>query len=355
MPARQRGEWIKRRNGGSLRYRDENGVRRIRGNFKSRTQAFEWFEKVERPRQLGLAPAVAELTLAELAELFLDRHAAVRSARTVRTLRERLKRPLAAYGDVPLRELERMSGDLADFAARLPSGYRYSVMSALRQVLTAGVRWGYLDANPAVAAGPNPMPPARTVRAFTPDELDALAAEVSDHVAALIRFDAATGLRPSELLALERRDVHREQRTLSVRGTKTAGSRREVPLSRVALDALDTIPPRLDTPLLFPGAEGGPIDLDNFRKRVWQPAVEASGIATPARIYDLRSTFASNALSVGVAPFELARIMGTSVAMIERSYGTLVAGASEGIAARLDRLGTYWAQSDEDEAGTDGL
>jgi hypothetical protein len=49
-----------------------------------------------------------------------------------------------------------------------------------------------------------------------------------------------------------------------------------------------------------------------------QPAVDASGIAKPARIYDLRSTFASNALAAGVTVFELARVMGTSVAMIER-------------------------------------
>ena len=38
----------------------------------------------------------------------------------------------------------------------------------------------------------------------------------------------------------------------------------------------------------------------------------------PARIYDLRSTFASNALAAGVSVFELAWVMGTSVAMIER-------------------------------------
>jgi hypothetical protein len=37
--------------------------------------------------------------------------------------------------------------------------------------------------------------------------------------------------------------------------------------------------------------------------------------------------FASNALAAGVSVFELASVMGTSVAMIERHYGTLVEGA----------------------------
>jgi hypothetical protein len=80
---------------------------------------------------------------------------------------------------------------------------------------------------------------------------------------------------------------------------------------------------------------GGPCDLHNLRRRVWRPAVVASGVAQPARLYDLRSTFASNSLAAGVTVFELARLMGTSASMIERHYGTLVEGAGADIARRL--------------------
>jgi len=44
----------------------------------------------------------------------------------------------------------------------------------------------------------------------------------------------------------------------------------------------------------------------------------------------------SNALAAGVSVFELARVMGTSVRMIERHYGALLDGAGAGIAGRLD-------------------
>jgi hypothetical protein len=74
----------------------------------------------------------------------------------------------------------------------------------------------------------------------------------------------------------------------------------------------------------------------NFRRREWGPAIEAAGIAKPARIYDLRSTFASNALAAGLTTFELARITGTSIGMIEQHYGALIDTAYDGILARLE-------------------
>ena len=74
----------------------------------------------------------------------------------------------------------------------------------------------------------------------------------------------------------------------------------------------------------------------NFRRREWAPAVEAD--VRPATPYDLRDTFASNALHAGVTVFELARVMGTSVRMIEKHYGALVDGAHAAILDRLDGL-----------------
>lgn len=115
---------------------------------------------------------------------------------------------------------------------------------------------------------------------------------------------------------------------------KTSRSRRQVPLSPRAIAAVDELPARLHTRLLFPAPKGGLINLDNFRRREWAPAIDASGVQTPARPYDLRSTYASNQLAAGVTVFELARLMGTSVRMIEKHYGILLEGAGRDIARR---------------------
>jgi integrase len=347
MPATQRGQAVKLSSGKwSVRYYDAEGARRRQSPFGSKSAALRHFRDVIEPQILGEPAAVPELTLSALVALYLERHAAGVRPRTIVTLRERLVLATRAFGTVPLRDLERMSGEIATWQAKLPERSRYGVVQALRQCLGAAVRWGYMNGNPALAAGRNRQPSPRAVRTFTRDELDTIGLELPPIYATLPMFAAATGLRPEEWQALERRDIDRRARVLNVLRTvsdgeivqlgKTTGARRQVPLSLRALDALDAIPPRLDTPLIFPAPNGGLLNLNNWRRRTWAPAIEAAGVARPARIYDLRSTFASDALAAGVSVFELARIMGTSVRMIERHYGTLLDGAGAGIAGRLD-------------------
>jgi integrase len=140
-------------------------------------------------------------------------------------------------------------------------------------------------------------------------------------------FASATGLRPEEWAALERRDVDRATGVLHVARTVTGGktkevpleivtlaktnaSRRQVPLSQRALAALDAVPARLDTRLIFAAPEGGPLRLDNRRRREWSPAVKAAGIAEPARPYDTRSTFITDALAAGVPIFTIGQDRG---------------------------------------------
>jgi integrase len=337
MPAIQRGHARRLPSGKwQLRYYDAGGNRKTGGTFKSKTAAMQHYRDQVEP-QLGgdTGPETPPRTFQDLVNVYVKRFEAIRSPRTVKALRERLARPLKAYGETPLADLERMGGTLADFRATLPERYAHDVMRALRQVFAAAVAWGYMTRNPAALAGANPEPPPRDIRVYTLAELNTLDAELGDVYGPIVAFVAATGLRPQEWIALNRGDVHRAARILRVNGTKTRGSVREVPLTGRALAALDRVPARL-TRVLFADEQGERIDLYNFRRRVWRPAVDAAGIPQPARIYDLRSTFASNALAANVTVFELAKIMGTSVRMIEKHYGALIGGAHAGIAGRLD-------------------
>ncbi len=362
MPAEQRGSTYKTASGYGLRWRDEQGIRRRRAGFRSKSEARAWFENVEKKRMRGEAVARPPVTLAEHVDRYLEVHAATRDPNTIRVLRERLRRPVRVFGDTQLRDLERMAAELAEWQATLPARSRYGIVQALRQCLEAGLRWGDLDRNPAKLAGSNPPPPPRGVQTFALEEVDAIAVELGPVYGPMIRFAAATGMRPEEWCALERQDVDRAAGVARVVRThvegrtkqygKTSASVREVPLSARALAALDDVPARLDTRLVFYGPRGRHVNLRNFRRREWHPALEAAGVP-PRRIYDLRSTFASQALAAGVSVFELARIMGTSVRMIERHYGTLLQGSGDAIRGKLDvYLAGLEAEAEKAEEGS---
>jgi integrase len=210
-----------------------------------------------------------------------------------------------------------------------------------------------MHVNPAKAAGLNPKTPRRTIRPFTRQEIDAIAAELGPEYQMLPQPVSATGLRAKQWLVLERRDIDRRNRLLNVRRKLSSGnvvelaktdcSRRQDPLTRRALAALDAIPPQVRTPLLLTAPAGGLINLDNFRRREWAPAIQASGVARRARIYDMRATYASESIAAGVGSDELARVMGTSMAMIEEHRGVLLGGPVAAIAARQD---AYDAEQD---------
>jgi integrase len=113
-----------------------------------------------------------------------------------------------------------------------------------------------------------------------------------------VLFAAATGLRPSEWIALEHRDIDHQAGVLYVKRAfrngrlkcpKTDASTRAVPLQAIARIALEELPPRPDSPLVFPAARGGYLDLHNFRYREWKPAQRELGIDPIRRIYDLRA------------------------------------------------------------------
>jgi integrase len=328
-----------------LRYYNSEGVRHSGGVFPSRSAARGHYRNVIEPQLSGRNVARADVTLAEHVDRYLAAHATGRDASTIKTLTHRLGYATSEFGDLTLEQLERRVPEIAAWIGTLPRGSRYGIVQALRQALEAAVRWGHMANNPAKLAGPNPQPKAEEIRPFTQAELDLVAEELGPKHGPMVVFASETGMRPSEWLAVEWRDIDRTAGVVLVERTcaygvtksygKTARSRRRVPLSTRALDALEVTPRRLDVRLVFPGHRGGVIDLKHFRRAHWKPALDTAGIP-PRRIYDMRHSFATWALDAGLSIFDLSRYMGTSVEMIDRTYGHLAQGAEESARTKLD-------------------
>ena len=157
-----------------------------------------------------------------------------------------LAKATAAFGDTRLIDLR--SEQICAWRGSLPEGHRFEATQALRQVLNCAVAWRLLDVNPAKRGVANPLrrfPEKQPFESWA--EIEAIADGLGPVTGPMITFAAATGLRPAELVALERRDVGDAGGTVYVRRqfvrgqvkqTKTRRSVRPVPLQSVALEAL---------------------------------------------------------------------------------------------------------------------
>jgi integrase len=358
MPSAQRGTLVKRGDRWSVRWRDESGKPRRRTfgagrEGKGEAQAFleRTLREVE-ARRNGDPVAVRRHdlpTLAELVDEYLGQHNA--EANTLRNLAARLRYAtegprLDGQGGWKDLRIDRLTiAEIGAWRRRLPARSAWAITKGLRQVLHYAVRSKLLDENVACLV-PNPEPKRREVLAFeSVGELEAVAAELAPEFGPLPLFAGLTGLRPQEWLALERGDVDRQAGLVHVRRVytdgqvklygKTTRALRTVPLPLRAAQALEELPPRLDTRLLFPGRRGGHLNLNEWRSDAWAPGVRAAGLEHRSP-YALRHTFATFAIAAGVSLFELARFMGTSVEQIDRTYGHLLPDSLERTRASLD-------------------
>lgn len=69
------------------------------------------------------------------------------------------------------------------------------------------------------------------------------------------------------------------------------------------------------------------------------PAFEAAG-PEPLVLYAMRHTFASFAIAAGVSLFYLARLMGSSVEQIDRTYGHMLSDSEDYLRGVLDTFGS---------------
>lgn len=180
----------------------------------------------------------------------------------------------------------------------------------------------------------------KRIRLTTPAAIERLAAELPSALALLPVIGAGCGLRPGELLAVSWKAIDLARGTLSVCASvadgevrttlKTRRSRRTVPLRAKVAEALAAaLDHRPGTGLMFCSRAGSPLDLRSVRRRAWRGALQRAGFTQRHRPYDLRHTYDTWSLRAGVGVYQLARRMGTSVEMIDATYGHLAIDADE--------------------------
>jgi integrase len=348
MPAIQRGEVLKllsrdRETGKALwayRYRLDGRYKQM-GGFRSKGEATAALGKALDASRLGQREMV---TLQALVDEYLAAHNA--ETNTLKTLTARLKYAthgpkLDGKGGWADTSLDRLTvEEITAWRKKLPARSAWHIHKALRQLLHYAVRVKLLQENPAAAVD-NPKPKRGEVQVFSAEELARIAEELGS---SLPIFVAETGLRPEEWLALERRDLDRNNMLVSVNKVYTAGEAkphtktgepRLVPLSDRALAAYDALPLRLDSKLVFPGKRGSYMDLGAWRRNHWTPAIKAAGLEHRSP-YALRHSYISEALAAGIPARDVAEFAGTSISQIEETYGHKTRDAYERARVQLN-------------------
>lgn len=264
---------------------------------------------------------------------------------------------LRALGDIPLAELKR--ADLREMCKSIDSSNKRiaNLMSILRTALDDAVADDLIDANPATNFRYERNEPPKEeddVDPFTADEQAAILKALPDQGRNMVQFALWSGLRTSELVALQWRDIDFERGEIRVRRattqaakmrtetTKTTSGNRTVKLlgpARAALEAQRKHTQLAGEHVFHNPRTGEPWTGDQpIRKTLWQPALRSAGVRY--RIpYQTRHTYASMMLSAGEHPMWVANQMGhADWGMIRRIYGKWMPDAAPDAGARAEAL-----------------
>lgn len=298
------------RNPWKVDFYDLAGLRRVK-SFRTRRLAEDFDQKQrdeKRAVESGLEIDKGHITFDRLCDLYLVGY----ESESKPWFEGMLKHSRVKFGPQFVRLIQPEA--VQEWIAQLPLApkTRQHVLATMRQVLTRGVEWGYLQRSPARPTAVKGPPKRQTQTEVFPfeswDEVLTVAGHLEHAVhQALVRFIAGSGLRTEEALGLDWKHVDRKERMIRIEQVytkhklktmgKTDDALRTVVLTDLAADALD---------LLVRPIEGGPIfvkrgsrvDLGSFRRNWWHQAVEAAQLP-PRPPYQLRHTFATLALAQG--------------------------------------------------------
>ena len=179
----------------------------------------------------------------------------------------------------------------------------------------------------------------RAIRFLEPHEVIALADAIDPRYRTLVITGAIGGFRPGELLGLRVASVNPLQSSITVTETlhdeptglrygppKTKASYRTVAVPATVMTEIEPLLHHRDLQEpLFQAPKGGPIRINGFRRRFWNPATARAGLGG-LWMHGLRHTAVSTWIHEGASSIEVAARAGhRSVVTVLDRYGHLFA------------------------------
>lgn len=222
------------------------------------------------------------------------------------------------------------------------------VLALIRAILRrAMVEWEWIERVPVIRLYKEPK---RRVRWLTPEQAARLLEELPEHLAEMMRFSLATGLRQSNVAKLEWPQVDMARKCAWIYGDQAKGGK-DIPvtLNTTALAVLERQKGRHESRVF--SYKGRPIG--QVGTKAWRGALERAGIKN-FRWHDLRHTWASWLAQSGVSLNVLQEMGAWESAEMVRRYAHLAPAQFHASAQVIDSLlvepnGTIAAQSEVKE------
>ena len=302
-------------------------------SFDARRDA-EYFEtSMRRARQLGQLGSEllgSNQTLDEFIGEWWEKHAIpILAPGTLAGYVHPLDKWIIPYlGHMRMRDLSREAIDgyratLVAAGAGAPTVNR--CLGILQGILQRAVEWRRISWNPVAGVRRIPHTRDSAIDARSPEIVERIRSVLPVQHAVLVAVLAYEGLRPGEAFALTWQDVldgsgevrHRllVRRALSDHRVSTTKSQRDRspelfhPVARDLLELHELAGQPAERELVFPDDAGGHLRRQNWRQRVWMPALLEAGVGY-FRPYDLRHTCATLLIYEGRTVNEVARHLG---------------------------------------------
>lgn len=296
------------------------------------------FPKSKRAARVGYQ--TGQIPVADYLAKWLERKEAHLKASTLDGYRKIISGVLIPkLGDIPLITLTRKM--VRDALATIDASNKRlaNVQSCLRSALGDAVDDELIEANPMAGWTYSVKEKPRQddeIDPFTKEEQREILAAATGQYRNLLQFALWTGLRTSELVALEWGDIDwlRGEARIS-RGLTKAAKEAELPKTAAGLRDVKLLPMALEalqaqkehtylagTQIFHDPRYGKPFDGDQaIRKSFWIPTIRKAKVRY-RNPYQTRHTYASMMLSTGEHPMWVAKQMGhSSWVMIARVYG----------------------------------
>ncbi|MGV8921348.1 MAG: tyrosine-type recombinase/integrase [Pseudomonas sp.] len=219
-------------------------------------------------------------------------------------------------------------------APMTPSAFKRN-LSVLKAALNHAVRKRYVSAERAqewAAIKPDRDADGRRELYLERADRRALLNAAEGEARDLLECVMQTGCRPGDPAAMLRKDYDARTGSVTFR-TKTGN--RVVPLTPDAKALLDRLAKsKKPNDHMFTRPDGKPWQSSDWSEAV-NDAVARAGLPSETVLYTLRHCWITDAITGGLDLLTVARLTGTSLAMIEKHYGHLVHGAARDKLAML--------------------